>query len=46
MAKTEKGRRNAVTVSRHQPILNIQAMKCVCVFYPAPSEGWEPSISK
>jgi len=25
---------------------SVRAEECVCVFYLAPSEGWEPSISK
>jgi len=36
---TEGERRTVVAICRKTAV-------CVCVFYPAPSEGWEPSISK
>jgi len=36
---------NAEWVTRDQNI-ELLVIMCVCVFRPAPSEGWDPSVSK
>jgi len=40
-------KRLQIAVRRSHPVTKFTNRRAyVCVFYPAPSEGWEPSISK